>query len=863
MSGLDIAFRETKCVEIRIDLTRDIPITLQEKYHNLSKKDRRMNLREIIYADDFPVLADVFSEIVSGREHTLNAHCRVRVGEDYRWVRLNCTVKKDTFNRSQYLLGTMIDVSDYLDASENQFDIDGNLKKKREPQLGTAAVNVRDASLTEILGEDYLLRIQQALTVTHGVHSALYDGEGNLMLSPPDENGKVASLKKCKHKIAEEIRCSHQLMAVWVIASDNQEALEKTTPMFKVLAETVSQIANAILVLYTEMENSKTANQQLGSNIEQQILLNNIYTIILDRNDPDEALNMVIRLVGEYMKLDRIALYDYAPENKYTALKKDWSAKGIEVKVPFVVSENPQLMEELNYCDTFFSTKSFEEMRPSGIKAYAVSQLAENGRFVGIIFYEMINQERLWSNADKKLLRNISQIISTMLMRCNMDAAYKQQNEQLKKLAYTDPVLETPNRTRLDRDLQEYLDKGESGAAIALKLVNISSINEAFGHIQSDNLLKKVCRYIDEMDFEGKTVYRFSGSLLLILMPGGGRKEAREFLDILSERFKHGWLIDGEEFFVEMHAGAAMYPDDAAQLEEIYRCSTLAMYRATSDNGEFYSFYSKKQDQSAGVVFNTEQRLRYAVLNGMDGFGISYLPIIDTEGRIIALEAGVSWCDREAGEMPAGFIIRLAESIGIDELIDSWVINNACGLLKELISVTGREELVMNINLTSHELRKSSIHSTIETAIDRYGIKASNLAVEIPETAEIKLGKEKNAVLGRLRELGVGLIIDDFGKEYMSLNALKNGKPDIAKIRAEQFTEGDEFDKSAIGGVITLAHKMGIKICVKHIDEPVQLENIKEYPVDMIQGSYISEAADEVSVKELLSHKVINVPANF
>lgn len=857
MSGLDIAFREAKCVEIRIDLTRDIPITLQEKYHNLSKKDRRMNLREIIYAEDFPALADIFSEIVSGRERTFNAHCRVRIGDEYRWVRLDCSVRKDAFNRSQYLMGTMMDVSEYLDASENCFELDGSVRKK-QGLTDTGTVHIQDASLAEILGEDYLLRIQQALTVTHGVYSAIYDAQGNLLLSPPDEKGKTVSLKKTKHRLAEEIRCSHQLMAVWEIASDDEELLTKTSPLLKVLAETVSQIANAILVLYNEMENSKTANQQLGSNIEQQILLNNIYTIILEQNSPDEALNMVIKLVGEYMKLDRVALYDYDPETEYSKLKKDWSAKGIDVRHTFAVGENPQLMEELNYCDTFFSHGSFDEMKSSGIKSYAVSQLAENGRFVGIIFYEMIRQERIWSNADKKQLRNISQIISTMLMRCNMDAAYRQQNEQLKKLAFTDPVLDIPNRTCLDRDLQIILDSGKSGAAISVKLFNINTINEAFGHIQSDNILKKVCRYIDGIPFEGKQIYRFSGSLLMVLLPNCGRKEAREFLDNIASRFTHGWVIDGEEYFMEMNAGAALYPDDASVSEEIYRCSTLAMYRASGDDTGFYSFYSKKQDEKAGAAFNAEQRLRHAVLNEMDGFGISYLPIMDTDGSITALEASVSWCDREIGELPSGVVIRLAEGIGIDELIDTWVINNACALLKELIELTGRDDFVMNLNLTAHELRKLSIHATIGNAIERYGVRGGNLAVEIPENAQLKLGRDTLSVLKGLKEIGVGIVIDDFGREYMSLNSLKKGKPDIIKIRAEQFADGDEFDRTALMGVISLAHKMGMKVCVKHIEEPIQLEAVKEYSVDMLQGRYLAGAADEESVKELLSHDRIN-----
>lgn len=852
MSGLDIAFRETKCINIRIDLTRDIPITLLNKYHNLNKKDRRMNLREVIYADDFPALADAFSEIVSGRQKTLNAHCRVRVEEDYRWVSLDCSVKKDTFNRSEYLTGTMIDVSEYLEASENEFEIEGAVKKKKEI-ISDADVDIQDASLDEILGEDYLLRIQQALTVTDGVHSAIYDSGGELMLSPADEKGNVVSLKKFKNKITEEIRCSHHLMATWSVACDNMEQLEKIQPIHKVLAETVSQIANAILVLYAEMENSKTANQQLGSNIEQQILLNNIYTIILENKSADEALTSVIQLVGEYLKLDRVSLYHYDSETGYTAINKEWSAKGINVDFLFKVDENPLLMEELNYCDTFFSNSSFSETQKVGIKSFVVSQLAENGKFVGLIFYETIKNERIWSNADKKLLRNISQIISTMLIRCNMDIALKEQNSRLKKMAYTDPVLEIPNRTALDNDLQQRLGGGRTCAVISLKVTNISTVNEAFGHIHSDNLLKKISSYLNGLDFKGKTVYRFSGSVLMIVLAGGGTAQAREFLKTVSDRFSDPWKIGEEEHFLGMSAGVALYPGDASTCEGLYRCSTLAMYRAAEGEMNFYAFYSKELEERTGAIFNAEQRLRRAVLNDMEGFSVSYIPLIDANGNINALEAVVSWVDRENGKMPAGRVIRLAEGIGIDELIDSWVINNACAFLHEIIEATGSDNLVMNLNLTYHELRRSSVQDTIKSAIEAFGLKKRNIAVEIPEKAQIKIEGHFSNALREFKALGISVVIDDFGREYMSLAALKSGMADVIKIRGEQFCSGDEFDREALKSVIMLAHKKGISVCVKHTDNKEQFETAKAFSVDQLQGSYIFPCSDEESIKKIFS----------
>ncbi|MCM1300031.1 MAG: GGDEF domain-containing protein [Firmicutes bacterium] len=859
MNGLEIAFKETKCVNIRIDLTRDIPVTILDKLPSLSKKDKRMNLREVIYADDFPPLADIFSEIVSGRQKSIDAHCRVKVGEDYQWVCLNCTVKKDTFNRSQSLTGTMMNLSEYLDASDSEAVLEGNIKKKRE--IGETDINLQDASLSEILGEDYLLRIQQALTAGGNISSAICGSKGELLLSASHD--KKEAEKKQKYSETEEIRCHHKLLATWTIASDSKEEIEKALPLLKVLAETVTQIANAILVLYTEMENSKTANQQLGSNIEQQILLNNIYTIILEQNDSDEALKMVMKLVGEYLKLDRVSLYDYDSETGYTKLNKEWSNKGVEIQYIFNVDDYPRLMEELNYCDTFFSNSSvsMEEIKKTGIKSFVVSQLAANGKFVGLIFYETLKQERIWSNADKKLLRNISQIVSTMLIRCHMDTELKQQNEKLTRLAFTDPVLEIANRTCLDGDLNGQLGEKTCGAAVSVKITNISTVNEAFGHIHSDDLLKKITEYINMLELEGKKVYRFSGSVLMILLKNAGREQVCQFMDKVIGRFSQPWVVSGEEHYMEMNAGVAFYPQDADACDEIYRCSTVAMYRAMERDSNLYYFYSENKEEGGDNAFNAEQRLRRAVLNQMEGFSVVYTPITDLNGTIKALEAGVRWCDRENGVSPTGKVIKLAEHIGIDELIDTWVINNACALMREIIDMTGRENLVLHLNLTYHELLRSSVHKTIQTAAERYGLIGKNISVEIPEKAQLSLGGDASPILKSLREIGAEVTIDDFGREYMALTALKNSSAGEIKIRAEQFARSEEFDKAALKCVIMMAHNKKIDVCVKHIENEQQFKALEGYAVDLLQGSYILPTMDEEMVKEAFSSAEIEVSA--
>ena len=463
-----------------------------------------------------------------------------------------------------------------------------------------------------------------------------------------------------------------------------------------------------------------------------------------------------------------------------------------------------------------------------------------------------MRKKRDWSSADKKLLRNISQIISTMLIRCGMDKELKQQNERLQSLAYTDPVLEIPNRRHLDRDLSSELEKGNIGAAVSIKLVNTGTANEAFEHIHSDALLKSISKYIETDHAKNARIYRFSGSVLMVLLKDADTEAVQRFADDLVARFSGTWLIGDEEYYMDMNAGAAFYPADGTTCDEIYRSSTLAMHRAVREGKNRFAFYSREFAENAGAVFSSENRLRFAVQNGMEGFSIKYTPITDLKGEITSLEAVVRWHDGDKGELPPGQLIRLAESIGLDELIDTWVIGKACAFLRKLIN-DGKENLIMHINLTFHELRYSKVHETIQAALEKYKLNGSSLAVEIPERAQLITYSDTAYVLNRLHELGVAVVIDDFGREYMSLAALKKGSVSDIKIRAEQFCEADEFDRASLKGILELAHRRGTSVCVKHIEQAIQLETVKAYNIDLLQGDYVFPTVDEDGIKQIFN----------
>lgn len=847
MTGLDIAFRDTKCVAVRIDLTKDLPLTILGKYPDLPKKDRHINLREIVLAEDFPLLADAFDEIVSGRQKNLNIHCRLQIGNDFHWIYFSCSVKKDTFNRSQHLTGTAMDVSDYLGTADSDLVIENAERKNRETIAN--ALKSSEAELNEILGTEYLERVQRVFT-ENGISSAFYNEQGKkLALCGTAENHDELPFSKTR-----EIRANHKTLANWTIAASEESLIDGFSSLHKILAETISKFAGAILMLYNEMENSKKVNRQLGSGIEQQILLNNIYNIILEKNDAAEALKMVIKLVGEFMKLDRIALYAYSEDGGETRLSHEWNASGIVMERRFSPAASPRLVEELNYCDTYFSSGGFEELEDAGIKSFVASRVSENGKSTGMIFYESIHSARSWTSADKKIFRNISQIISTMLIRCNMDEELRRRNSSLKEMAFTDPILGISSRACLDRDLENELSKGVKGASVSVRITSTNILKKAFGHTQSDALLKKIAKYIDGMELKGKRVYRFSGNILMIILRDAGRSGVEKFLKTLSERLAKGWFINDEEYFTEMTAGVAFYPDDGNTCEEIYKASTIAMYCASNEGSGAFSYYSSEFERAAEKVFDSRRRLRKAVLGGMEGFTIKYQPVIDCRiGEISALEASVLWRDGKKGEISADAIVKLAEGTGIDEIINRWLIERSCEFLKEVMLASGRDDVIMKINFALNELYRFNANDILASVIEKNGLKGKNIAIEIPESVQLKAGGASYVPLEHIRKAGATLVTDNFGGEYTSLSVLKNELLSCVNISASSLVRADDYDRKALRSVISLAHSRGVKIAVKNIETKEQLKLAEDFDADYFQGGYFAPAEEAEKIINLFS----------
>ena len=509
MENIQNIFSSMKYAEVRIDLAKNFPVTIYAD--SLSgRKARKLFLADIISAEDLPLLINQIEGILAGGQTVLQAHARIKPDVEDSFFLIRCEFKKEKFGRS-HLEGFIFDVSGYLEfAGEDRILLEYKRKTKEKIDL----INKREIKLLDIIDRDYLKQLQ-APFADGGVFSAVYDENENLICSSAEDEKNIP-YKKFKHLKRVEIKISRLTAAYWVIASASAELIEINAPLLDVLSQAVTRIANSFVVLYSEMQNSEHANKLLSQHIEQQILISNIYNIIFEHKDAAEALRVMIEKVGDYLDMRRIRIYIDESEENIFNLHYEWKSASCSDSPlsSYSYSSVPKIIEHLEHSDMYIPVNVTEE---DGFKpeSCTVANLNGDGKRFGIMVFAPAKPGYTPTPQESKVLRSVSQITATLMLRSKAD-------EKLREQAFFDSILGIPNRKKLDEDIKNDLDNGVAGAAAVVKLINLHTFNELFGYKYTDVMLRNAVKFISEMPTSNLSVYRFSGNTLMLLLRKNG-----------------------------------------------------------------------------------------------------------------------------------------------------------------------------------------------------------------------------------------------------------------------------------------------------------------------------------------------------
>jgi diguanylate cyclase (GGDEF)-like protein/PAS domain S-box-containing protein len=415
-------------------------------------------------------------------------------------------------------------------------------------------------------------------------------------------------------------------------------------------------------------------------------------------------------------------------------------------------------------------------------------------------------------------------------------------------LAYYDVLTGLPNRTLLRDRLGQMIAvshrDGHQFALLFLDLDRFKYINDSMGHSVGDRLLQSVASRIQECVREGDTVARLGGDEFIVLLREAGESEAAVVSQKLLSALATPYDLDGQVIATQASIGISIYPDHAQEADILIKNADMAMYRAKEEGRNNYQFFAQEMNFRVDLLFSMEKDLRLALERGE--FFLQYQPQVNLAGGTLSgVEALIRWKHPVKGLVSPAEFIPVAEETGQIIAIGEWVLRTACTQMAQWRK-DGLQDLTMAVNLSIRQLRQPALGTFVKAVLKDCSLEARYLELEITEGIMMGDNQVGMRFLNEMHETGVQLSIDDFGTGFSSLNYLK--KLPVNKLKIDQSfirdIDTDEGDAAIIRSIISLGHRLNLKVIAEGVETQDQLDFLRIRGCDEIQGYFYSLPLD-------------------
>jgi diguanylate cyclase (GGDEF)-like protein/PAS domain S-box-containing protein len=413
--------------------------------------------------------------------------------------------------------------------------------------------------------------------------------------------------------------------------------------------------------------------------------------------------------------------------------------------------------------------------------------------------------------------------------------------ERLAHRAFHDELTGLPNRRlfldRLEQALVRSRRRGQTHAVLFTDVDRFKVVNDGIGHLAGDHLLVAIAQRLRKAVRMEDTLARFGGDEFTILLEDIGDAEmaiaaAQRVLACLEDPIR---LPSGHEVLPTLSVGIALATGDATA-DDVLHDADVAMYRAKGRGpGRCEMFDTAGMRARSMERVELEAALRHALER--DEIVVHYQPIFDRSTAIVAAEALVRWEHPERGLVPPFEFIGIAEENGMIVDIGRRVLETACRDAKTWRTPDG-EPVVVGVNLSARQFGQQDLVSQVAGVLERTGLPASQLCLEITESVAVHDIDRTVATLTELKGLGVRLAIDDFGTGYSSLNYLKRFPVDMVKLDRGFVAgmENSKVDEAIIAAVVGLADAIGLTVVAEGVETVSQRDALYGLGCQRIQG---------------------------
>lgn len=436
----------------------------------------------------------------------------------------------------------------------------------------------------------------------------------------------------------------------------------------------------------------------------------------------------------------------------------------------------------------------------------------------------------------------------------------KQRTDHLEHAVNHDPLTGLANRTllwdRLEHAVHLAHRHGALVATVLIDLDNFKTINDTFGHEAGDVVLKVVARRLQAAVRESDTVARMSGDeFVLVLVDQPSLRFTLRMVERLRRSMTMPVAFGGNEIPVGASLGVALYPQDGATPAELVRAADMAMYHVKGNGGGVHFFSPEMRsanEKRAALASSIRGALEH------DELFLLFQPRMDAKsGKVRGFEALLRWRHPEHGVMlPASFLAEAEES---GQMVDigNWVLDQACAFLQGLRQL-GYTGLPVSVNVSHREYSQHGFVAGLAARVARHGLPPGSLEIEIPEADLIRnpgIGRDLSA---QLREIGVALSLDEFGRgisDLAFLQQLSVRQVKLSKAAVHDIAGAGQRGSLLAKTLIDIGHNLELAVVGEAVETEAQVEFLRSHGCDQLQGQWFSEPLAADAVRRMLDQR--------
>jgi diguanylate cyclase (GGDEF)-like protein/PAS domain S-box-containing protein len=506
-----------------------------------------------------------------------------------------------------------------------------------------------------------------------------------------------------------------------------------------------------------------------------------------------------------------------------------------------VIGKNPNILRSHHHDDSFF-----KEMW---------NHLHQDGYWEG----EIWDRRKSGDNAPLrlKITRQCTQTgITSHYIGVYTDIAKIAKSEEvLSQVSLFDPLTGLESRIGFMLRLQHLLETMErpnhSIAVVAIDISNFKSINNSYGHLTGDQVLKTFGERLRMLETTHCHFARLGGDEFLVsLHQEGAEIQLQQFLDAMVKIVKTPIVLGGEPLFLAMSIGVAIADLDTNS-DGLVKQADMALNQAKQNKTPFVIFDSAMQNLAMHNLILT-RKLKLAIENNQ--MEVFYQPKINIRtGAISGMEALSRWRDENGKFIPPVVFIPLAEKNGLINLLFQKMVGVTVKDMATLF-LPQQKDLMVSINLSVHQFEIEHLVQQIVARVDHAGVPHEHFEFEVTEGVFIANIEKTRHTLMEFKDQGFQLSLDDFGTGYSSLTYLRHLPFDTLKID-KSFMDPvpeDLRQNNLTESIVTLSRSIGLKCVAEGVETTPQLDFLRGLDCEFYQGYLFSPPVDRNAFLALL-----------